>query len=280
MNTILIPTDFSNTSKNAIQYAIALAQHFDIQKIILYHAWEYIPVSSDPLMETGESLTIGVLQKSIQENMDNFVKEINNLNNTAIEIQAVNEYTNLADGIKQTCADDTSIGLIIMGITGNDKQNYSVMDDGVASITQHLRLPIIMIPSQAKFSGIQNVVLACDFKHIDNSFPANTVNNFLQKLKAKVLVLNVSAGAEYNTQTDVHAGVDFLRNQLQAFSPEFHFIESSNISMGIHQFAEEKNAQFIIVLPKKHGWFESLFKKSHTQQLAHYSNIPLLTVPE
>jgi nucleotide-binding universal stress UspA family protein len=278
MSAILIPTDFSNTSRNAVRYAIALAPYFDVHKIILYHTWEYISVNADPLMETGESLTIEVLQKSIQENMDDFVNEINSWNNPGIEIHAVNEYGNLTEGIRQAC-NDANIQLIVMGVTGGDEQNYSVLDDEVTSITQHVRLPIVMVPTQAKFSGIQNAVLACDFKHIGNSFPVN-INNLLQKLKAKVLVLNVSAGTEYNTQTDVHSGVDFLRNRLQEFNPEFHFTESPDVAKGIHQFAEEKNTQFIIVLPKKHGWFESLFKKSHTQQLAHHSNIPLLIVHE
>ena len=278
MSNILIPIDFSNTSRNAVRYAIALAQPFDIHKITLYHAWEYISVNPDPLMETGEAMTIEVLQETMKENMNNFVAEVKSWN-AAIEIQAVNEYANLADGIKNACS-DTNNQIIVMGITGGNEKNYSALDDEITTITRHISLPIVLVPSKANFSGIQNIVLACDFKHIGDSFPIKTMTGILQKLKAKLLVLNVSAGTEYNVQTDVHSGTDFIRNQLQEFNPEFHFIESSNIAGGIHQFSEEKNAQLIITTPKKHSWFESLFRKSNTQQLAHHSNIPLLVLHE
>ena len=278
MSTILIPIDFSNTSRNAVRYAIALAQRFDIPKIVLYHAWEYIPVNPDPLMETGEAITIEVLQKTTQESMNNFVDEVKNWN-TTIEIQPVNEYANLTDGIKNACTND-DVQLIVMGITGGNGQTYSALDDEITNITRHVNLPVVLVPSQAIFSEIRNIVLACDFKHIGDSFPIDRITSILQKLKAKLLVLNVSAGTEYNAQTDVHSGTDFIRNHLQEFAPEFHFIESPDIASGIHQFSEEKNAQIIITTPKKHGWFESLFRKSHTQQLAHHSNIPLLVVHE
>ena len=278
MSTILIPIDFSNTSGNAVRYAMGLTQQFNIHKIVLYHAWEYISVNPDPLITTGEAITIEVLQETMQENMNNFVNEVKNWN-TAIDIQPVNEYANFTDGIKNTCADD-NIQLIIMGITGGNGQTYSALDDEIANITRHINLPVILVPSQANFSGIQNIVLACDFKHIGDSFPINTIASILQKINAKLFILNVSAGTEHNAQTDIHSGADFIRNHLQAFSPEFHFIDSPDIARGIHQFSAEKDAQLIITAPKKHGWFESLFRKSHTQQLAHHSNIPLLLVHE
>ena len=36
MNTILVPTDFSNVADNALNYAISMAEHYQLD-LILYH---------------------------------------------------------------------------------------------------------------------------------------------------------------------------------------------------------------------------------------------------
>ena len=66
MKTILVPTDFSNISKNAINYAVELAK-LTKSKIILFHAF-YVPiVTTDvmviPPMEEIEESNLSVLKK-------------------------------------------------------------------------------------------------------------------------------------------------------------------------------------------------------------------------
>jgi hypothetical protein len=36
----------------------------------------------------------------------------------------------------------------------------------------------------------------------------------------------------------------------------------------------------IITIPKKMGWFDSLFRRSHTKMLAFHSHVPLMVVHE
>lgn len=41
-------------------------------------------------------------------------------------------------------------------------------------------------------------------------------------------------------------------------------------------FAEDEDVDLVITIPKKFGFFESLFKRSVTKKLAYHTEIPLL----
>ena len=66
MKTILFPTDYSETAKNALQYALNLAK-FSHAKIILLHAYQ-IPVP------TGEVPVMMISPKELEK--DNIQKNV------------------------------------------------------------------------------------------------------------------------------------------------------------------------------------------------------------
>jgi nucleotide-binding universal stress UspA family protein len=47
---------------------------------------------------------------------------------------------------------------------------------------------------------------------------------------------------------------------------------------GISDFIDRNEADWIITLPKDHGFFSSLFTTSHTTRLAFHSKIPVLAI--
>jgi hypothetical protein len=69
-----------------------------------------------------------------------------------------------------------------------------------------------------------------------------------------------------------------LDRLLKEFSPTYHFIENESFTAGINLFSEKNHIDLIITMPKKHGFFDSLFKKSHTKKLAFHSHLPLMVM--
>jgi len=69
-----------------------------------------------------------------------------------------------------------------------------------------------------------------------------------------------------------------LHRMIKDFSPTYHFIENESFTAGINLFSEKNHIDLIITMPKKHGFFDSLFKKSHTKKLAFHSHLPLMVM--
>jgi nicotinamide riboside kinase len=62
----------------------------------------------------------------------------------------------------------------------------------------------------------------------------------------------------------------------KSLDPEFVFEEKDNLTEAIDQFIEDYKVDMMLVIPKKYGWLESLFRTSHTTRLAFHTHLPLL----
>ena len=94
-------------------------------------------------------------------------------------------------------------------------------------------------------------------------------------VKAKLFVLHVNDGEDEEDKDDE---MEVLNGLLQGCNPEYFFVNNASFIDGINDFVDSKNVDLIVTIPKKHGWFDSLFTKSHTKILAFHSHVPLMVI--
>jgi nucleotide-binding universal stress UspA family protein len=71
-----------------------------------------------------------------------------------------------------------------------------------------------------------------------------------------------------------------LQEMFGEFRPEFYFLGLNDVDEAIHQFASDKQIDFIIIIHKEQNVFSKLFVKSHTKKLVYQSSIPVLALHE
>jgi len=274
MKTILIPTDFSDTAANAAQYAAAFASAYGFTKIILYNTYE-APISADPAMPAVQLFDIDVLKKDSEEGLLKFKERTFANGFPDVEVETFSEFQNLNTGIEDIC-EARNVNLVIMGITGGGKVEEALIGSNTISVAKHSHVPVIIVPQEAKYNRVEEILLACDFKKVAETTPITPLKMLLDFTKAKLFVLHINAN---NKETDVNPEeCKALDNLLLGYSPEFNFIHDNHFTDAINDFAYEKNVDMIVTIPKKHGFFEGLFHKSHTKQLAFHSHIPIMVL--
>jgi nucleotide-binding universal stress UspA family protein len=65
---------------------------------------------------------------------------------------------------------------------------------------------------------------------------------------------------------------------LKDHNPSYHVVHHASFIEGVTDFVEQYKADWVIVLPKDHGFFSSLFVTSHTTRLAFHSTVPVLAM--
>jgi nucleotide-binding universal stress UspA family protein len=278
MEAILVPTDFSPTAKNAAMYALKLAEQMGLKRIVLYHSYE-IPISVDPLTPGIQMLDMESLKEDSARALDNFEVQVKAFAGN-ISIGKVNEYGALSEGLDEVCA-KTNTGLVVMGITGGGMIEEKLIGSNTLSVAKHTMVPVIIVPAKAHFTKIRSIMLTSDFDKADKTIPVDTVRNILGQTQAKLYVFHME-------ETDDEYGVTYPSNVigesyalytlLQDLNPEYHFSKNKNFIETINTFVIEKHIDLVITIPKKHGFFESLFRESHTKMLAFHSEVPLLVV--
>lgn len=280
MEAILLPTDFSPTAKNAALYALKLAQQLGVKKLVLYHSYE-IPVSIDPLAPAIQMLDMESVKNGSEEGINNFEMQVKAFANN-VTIEKINEYGAMAEGLDEVCS-KVNAGLVVMGITGGGILEEKLVGSNAISVAKNTNCPVIIVPANTSFTRIESIMLTSDFDKADTTIPIEPIRKIIEETKAKLFVFHLEE------QTDEYAvtypsnvmGESYaLYTLLQDFSPEYHFSKNKNFVEAINEFATENAIDLIISIPKKHGFFESLFTGSHTKALAFHSHVPVMVVHE
>jgi nucleotide-binding universal stress UspA family protein len=272
MKTILVPTDFSTTAKNAALYAIDLANQLHSSKIILYNAYQ-APVVTEPTMPVMQMLDVDTLKKISEDSMKQFKSSFASSNN--IQIETICEYAVLPNAIRDIC-EKTGADLVVMGITGSSKFEEVLIGSTAISVVKHTKVPVIVIPPNAKCQQIGKVMLACDYKKVEETTPVMPIKKLLDATNAKFFVLNIS-GKQKGADTKQE---ELISRMFSEYNIEYSYSNNDDFINGINDFAEANNIDMIITIPKRHGMFDGLFKESHTKQLAFHSHVPLMCIHE
>jgi nucleotide-binding universal stress UspA family protein len=274
MKTILVPTDFSATARNAAFYAIDLANQLQARKIILYNAYQ-APVVTEPTMPVMQMLDVDTLKKISEDSMKQFKSSFAEAESSNIQIETICEYAVLPNAIRDIC-EKTGADLVVMGITGSSKFEEVLIGSTAISVVKHTKVPVIVIPPSAKCNKIEKVMLACDYKKVEETTPVLPIKKLLDATNAKFFVLNIS-GKQKGADTRQE---ELISRMFSEYNIEYSYSNNDDFINGINDFAEANNIDMIITIPKRHGMFDGLFKESHTKQLAFHSHVPLMCIHE
>lgn len=271
MNRIIVPTDLSPVAENALQYAIDLSQKHNLN-VMLYHVVQM----STPAV--AHVVYIEDIDKLVAETKEKMEEKISVLQSQYPDVTF--EYSVdaglLLDCLKQKCEDINPIA-IVMGITGTGTTVDKMIGSNAITAMSYLQTPVFIIPKNATFKSIEKIAMACDLKKVLNSTPIIAIRALTKLFASTLHVVNIdynNKGFSPNTPNEISN----LESLLADVPHELHFIESENVQSAIDNFVENNAIDLLLMIPKKHSFFESLFHKSATKEMAYHSKIPMLAI--
>lgn len=275
MKTIIVPTDFSPVSINALNYAADMALAVNAS-LILLHVYQ-MPVSSNntdiplPMMDYRE------LEEIQQKRIEEFKTRMINEKSAALTIATLVRMGSLVDELKTLSAEKKPFA-IVMGTKGAGFVQRLLVGSSTLSVLRNITFPVLVVPPDASFRSIRHIGFACDFQKIQETTPVSLIKEWVATFQADLRVLNVDSN-KANVRDTAQQSV-LLYTLLQDMHPQYSYIDSPEVEAGISSFAEDNQIDLLIVIPRKHRLLETLFQKSHTKDLIFHSQIPILSVHE
>ena len=260
MKRVLIPSDFSSISDNAVEYALGLPKEV-VQEVVLLHAGAKV----------GDHYI--TLNMQVNRLSEKFHVEIVN-SEKAFSADLVNEI------IK-----DRFIDFMIMGTSGEEGSIIKKMfGNHTSSVIDDLNCPIIAVPVNFKSKGISKIGYASDFTDIDDEM--KQVIAFAKVFNAAVEVLHVAPVYPdlYDTEK---INMDVIVEELKirnGYSKIQYTIEETfgdnQIRKGIEQFAEHSHPDLMVMFHQKREGIDKIISSSSTENLITHLEIPLLVFPK
>ena len=261
MNTVIVPVDFSESSLHAARYAAQLlAGHYGVN-MILYHSYSKASEAAKAA-EMLEDVKAGLMKTNIVN----------------IEILAYEE-NDFVDGLEKT-ARHRRADMIIMGITGKSAIAQVFFGSNTLKMAERKVCPVLIVPQNAFFTPLKNVMLTSDFKSTVDTTPSVPIKDFLDAFKPQLHIVNVNKDHWISLTEDIEKEKQDMKQLFADYNPEFYFMRLYDVDEAINLFAESRNIDLIIAIQKNHSFIDKLLNGSRTKTLSYHSKMPILVMHE
>lgn len=274
---ILIPTDFSETANLALEHAVKMASLVDAQITLVHVVSTFAFRVNLPELEVDEaegkklSTVVGSKLASIAEEIGSKhgVKVTTMVTSGRIREEVVR------------IADEIDADIIILGTHGVSGLREFFMGSNAFRIVSEAACPVLSVQDSGKGVGFSNIVVP-----IDNSFHSREKLGIAVRMaNAYDAEIHVCGLRSYDhDDEDLNAKFrmkmkqveDYLKEREVKFSTTTLFC--SNIATATMDFANEKNADLIVIMNEQEINSTGFFMGPYAQQVVNHSPIPVLSI--
>jgi nucleotide-binding universal stress UspA family protein len=272
VKNILVPTDFSEVSESAADYAAELAKITNAKLIIYYVFTVPVPVADTPVI----TIPLEELEKENMKLLHAVDKRLK-AKHGKIEIELRTQAGFVVDEVI-TFTKEHEIDLVVMGVSGAGKAP-GMLGSNATSVMHHAKSPVLVIPKGYKFKKPDIIALACDYKSILPDETVDKFKTFVRLFNSKVLVFNVLKPHELATYQKAATEVN-LENALGDLEHTLYFPASENLGEEINEFTDKHNADILAMFPHNYSFLKGLMHHSTTKEMAFLTHVPLLSIHE
>lgn len=271
MRKVLIPTDFSENSMNAVRYAFDLYEGTEETEYVLLNAYE-VPHGGSATMLVSIS---DILKKDSEIGLKKCLKDISGIIKDR-KVRTISIHGDLASAIQQLLKKEDFNG-IVMGTHGAGGLKKALIGSNTGEVVKKIKKPVLIIPHNARYVKPDKILLTTDFKPIRRDMQIERLRDFTSALNGEIMVLNVH---DPRNSVDIEKAkiTSGLENLLEGVKHSYHDIVNDDIIEGIEEFIEENDIKILAMILRQLNFIDSIFHKSLTKEMAMHTKIPMLAL--
>lgn len=280
MNTqILMPTDFSDNSLNAIRYALKLYAASECT-FYLMHIYEINPFSMQNsayiIPEEGHE-PHAIAKENAEKKFEKFIKKVKSISeNPKHEFKTIITYDLILKAVKEEVAKH-DIDIIVLGTKGKTGSASVLFGTNALTLMEGVKeCPVLAVPEDLDMEPPKEIVFPTDYKDPFKQRELVYLIDIALAHKAHISILHVKESKQLNQQQ--LDGKALLVSILSEVDHSFHELEDVGVQAGINTFIEVRKSDMIAFINHKHSFFSNLFSKPLVKKLGYYSKVPVLVL--
>ncbi|NRD24641.1 universal stress protein [Winogradskyella litoriviva] len=273
MKNILLLTDFSKNSINAIHYALQLFED-DICNFFLLHAQSPATYMSDDLLLAGnESIYNSMVAKTKRKLAKLIVQLDSEFKNEKFSYEILVDYDALPEAINQI-KKSKSIDLVVMGTNGVTGAKEVVFGSNTINVIRKVHVPTLVIPEGFAYKIPEEILLPLDIKDTLSGKVFTDVLKFTKRFGKKLHVLRIMPNNE--ASEEALKDMDNINSLLKDIKHEYHNINNVPMNYAVDNYTQSHSIDLITLLVQKESLFERFIIGSTTTQISKNLRVPLL----
>ncbi len=281
MNRILVPTDLSEISENALRYACAIADKTSSEiylvNFIRHPFDESFSATGDVRAKYDDEETIFTIEL-IRRNTRLLEEAANKYGSgRTIYYQVFNE--DLVDGVDNYIR-KKNIDLIVMGTSGEENVSEFFTGNHTEQVIINASCPVLSLHEDQNPDHLDTLVLGLELEEDDKDNFRNAtryLKDFAEAIGTHVHLVHVSNKGAADKE-EKEAMLKQFADRFNLQNATIAVTEANDVEKGIMYYAHKVNAGIIAVLTHAEGGFFRIFRSSISEELSKDSDTPVLTV--
>jgi len=272
MVNILVPTDFSDLSRVAINYAVKVANKLN-GTLTLLHVVTVIQPTRASMRLRLEALEEELLRVA-REDMELLMAELAGKLKTSKPIEhRIVQGSSFNAAVKNE-AKKLRSGLIVIGTRGANGLKKVVLGSNTASLIEISHIPVLVVPELAEFTSFRKLVYATDLSSIESEL--ETLLPYIKIFESTVHVFHAASSAKASAAAEAKikeaiAKVDYDKFKIQV-------VVDKDVDKAVEAYVKETSSDLLATFTHEHSVYEKLFNRSLTRKLTFHSRLPLLAL--
>jgi nucleotide-binding universal stress UspA family protein len=273
MNNILLLTDFSDSSVNAIHYALNLFKDNTCNFFVL-NVESSITYLGDDLMTVGNKSIYESLIKKPKGKLETLVLDLEKTyKNENFSFEVLIDHDVFIDAINQVIK-AKSIDLIVMGTNGVTGAKEVVFGSNTINVIRKVNCSTLVIPETFKYRAPKELVLPLGINDSISSEAFASLLTFAKQYSKKVHIIRVKPNDEVSLE-EKHDSA-YLEKNLNDINYEYHVVNHVPINYVVNSYIQTNPIDLITLLVHKENFFERFFIGSSTAQISNKLKLPLM----
>lgn len=273
MKNVLLLTDFSQCSRNAIQYAI----HFLKDEVCCFyvlHIHKSGSFTMDDLMSSATANVYESVLKAEKQRLEKLLADLKQASqNDNHEFHSILDYDTFLQATHRII-EEKKIELLVAGYNGVSNVKEIVFGSHTLSIIRRINCNTLVIPDDVTFHTPKTILLPLDAK---DDIQSEAFTKILDTAKRYTMEMHIVRVYEKET-TEPRYDESFLMKNFKEVNYTYHAIENVPLHYVKACYMQLYSIDMIGLIVQKESVFERLFKQSSTTEISKSLKKPLFVV--
>lgn len=279
MGMILVPTNFGSQATHALSYAVAIAKQ-QKSKIIVHHSYEInIPPGSNlafykQAIHDTEQVSIDKLNDFILPYKQDLYQ---NTNEKLIFELSYSQGLPVKD--VERVAKQKQVSLVVAPFKSSTGLMTNFNQGAAMSINQKVKCSVLLVPSNAQYQQIQNIVYATKLTTENDKNSIATLLNLAAHFDAKVQCLHILTQA--SNENKARAKMEELKNGFaQKNNLSFHIENFEDVLQGLELFIAKDSPDLLVMHFHKQNIFKKMITTNKVYGVLNQNTVPVLLLKD
>lgn len=273
MRNILLLTDFSDNSINAIHYALKLFSRSKVNFFVL-HVESTNTFLTDDLMAAGSKSIYDTLVKKPKSRLKKVVSDLEKASkHENFNFEMLIDHDVFADSVNQVVA-SKEIDLIVMGTNGVTGAKEVLFGSNTINVIRKVTCPTLVIPEDFTYTSPKEILLPLDINDSIGGEAFSNLLTFANTYSEKLHLMRIKPNNEVSPEE--HSDTEQVQKYLRDINYEYHVVSNTPMDHVVNSYTQTHSIDLIALLVQKESLFERFFIGSTTTEISKKLKVPLL----